>query len=121
MPGASPDDFTEFTGEAGGPANDALKDALTKFYANVPTVVRAYLMLSAAADGTDQRVLAVRFAYPWMDEDAVRAALRVFAQTAPAGESMTVIALDDRSEARARMVASPFYERPGQTPAQAEP
>ena len=111
IPGASADDFSAFTGEAGGPANRALQDALADLYARVPTVVRAYLVMSASADGSEQRVLAVRFAYPWLDEDAVRAALRVFQNLAPEGDTMIVTGLDDRSEARARAVASPFYER----------
>lgn len=111
IPGASADDFSAFTGEAGGPANRALQDALADVYERFPTVVRAYLVMSASGDGSEQRVLAVRFAYPWLDEDAVRAALHVFQNSASAGDTMTVIGLDDRSEARARAVASPFYER----------
>ncbi len=116
IPGVTADDFSAFTGEAGGPANRALQNALADLYARVPTVVRAYLVMSASTGGTDERVLAVRFAYPWMDEDAVRAALSVFQNMAPDGDTMTVMCLDDKSEARARAVASPFYERRAKTP-----
>jgi hypothetical protein len=109
---SGPDDHAAFTGDAGGPANDALKAALSDVYAHIPTVVRAYLVVSAREDGSDQRILGLRFAYPWIDEDAMRAAHAVFAHMGPPGDSMTVIDLDDRSEARARLVAAPFYERP---------
>ncbi len=104
------------TGEAVGPANQALKNALSDMYAHVPTVVRAYLVMSASDDGSAQLMLAIRFAYPWLDEDAIRAAQQVVAHMAPAGESVTIIGLDDTSEARARLVASPFYERTRQKP-----
>ena len=111
-PGASSDDdLAPFTGEAVGAENDALKNALADVYAHVPTAVRAYLLMRSAADGSAQRVLALRYAYPWVDEDAVRVAFHIFQRMAAPGETMNVIALDDRSEARARAVANPFYER----------
>jgi hypothetical protein len=116
-PEASSADLEPFTGEADGPANQALKNALSDVLAEVPTVVRAYLVLSAHQDGSDRRVLALRFAYPWIDEDGIRAAHHVFQDMAPAGDTLTVIGLDDRLEARVRAVASAFYERTSQTPA----
>jgi SseB protein C-terminal domain len=109
--GSSDDDLAPFTGEAVGAENDALKGALADVYAHVPTVVRAYLVMRAAGDGSAQRLLALRYAYPWGDEDAVRVAFHVFQRAAPAGDTMNVIGLDDRSEARVRAIANPFYDR----------
>lgn len=114
---ASVEDLPPLTGAADGPANQALKSALSDAYADVPTVVRAYLVTSEEADGSDRRFLALRFAYPWIDEDAVSAAHHVFQDMSPAGETLTVIGLDDRSEARVRAVASAFYEWANRTPA----
>lgn len=115
-PGTGGDDLAPFTGEAVGPLNDALKNALADVYAHVPTVVRAYLVMRASGDGSAQRILALRYAYPWVDENAVRVAFQVFQAMAAAGDTMDVIGLDERSEARARAVADPFYERAPQTP-----
>jgi len=111
---AVPDDVLAFSGEAGGPANQAFKSALADVFPRVPTVVRAYLVTSAD-EAVGGRVLALRFAYPWVDEDGVRAGRNVFRRMFPSGERLEVIGLDERSEVRLREIASAFYERPRRT------
>jgi hypothetical protein len=74
-------------------------------------VVRAYLATARSDDGRERRVLAVRFAFAWVDDDAVIAAEQLFRYMVGPGESLEIYPLDDRSERRLRTVAQPFYER----------
>ncbi len=100
-----------FVAEAAGPSNEALKRALAAGYSHIPTVVRAYLVTSRRANGGDFRVVAIRYAFPWVDEDAVRLSLFAFNALPPDGEGLTVVGLNEPLERRVRTVALPFYSR----------
>lgn len=106
-PAPPPDDLPALAGEADGPANQAMKNALAEVFERIPTIVRAYLV--KAAD--DRLVLALRFAYPWADEDAVRSSRILCRRMFPAEERLAVVALNGRTEARVRSIAPSFYAR----------
>ena len=101
----------ELASERPAPATNAFKSALADVYAEIPTVVRAYLATARSDDGRDRRVLGLRFAFAWVDDDAVIAAEQLFRYMVGPGESLEIYPLDDRSERRVRTVAQPFYER----------
>jgi len=80
---AGPDEIVAFSGEALGPANEAFKSALGDVLPRIATVVRAYLVNGTGEGGTARRVLALRFAFPWVDVDAVAASRIVYGRMFP--------------------------------------
>jgi hypothetical protein len=80
---AGPDEIVAFSGEALGPANEAFKGALGDVLPRIATVVRAYLVNGTGEGGTARRVLALRFAFPWVDVDAVAASRIVYGRMFP--------------------------------------
>jgi hypothetical protein len=106
----SPDEVSGFAPDAGGPSSRAFQSALADAFVQIPTVVRAYLVIS----DTGRRTLSLRFAYPWVDESAVRAA-RIVARQMFGNDPLDLIELDARSETRLRTVTMPFYERAQRT------
>lgn len=107
VPQEPPDDLPAIAVEADGPANQAMKDSLAEVFERIPTVIRAYLVKSA----DDQLLLALRFAYPWADEDVVRSSRILCRRMFPAEEQLTVVALNERTEDRVRSIAPSFYAR----------
>jgi len=109
-----PSDETEELGaERPAPATNAFKSALADVFAEIPTVVRAYVATAPSNDGRERRVLALRFTFAWVDDDAIVVAQQLFRQMVGAREILEIYPLDDRSERRLRTVAQPFYERSG--------
>ncbi len=100
----------QVTGESWGGVNDEFKRALAIAFPHVATVLRAYLVI-ATHTGERHRLLAIRFAFLWSDDDAIAIAQRVFGALFPSGERLRIIMLDDAGEARVRAVAAPFYDR----------
>ncbi len=100
----------EVTGESWGGANDTFKRALAQTFPRVATVLRAYLV-TATYRGERRRVLALRFAFWWSDDDAIRIVHALFGRCFPAGEQLQVIMLDTAGEGTVRAVAAAFYER----------
>jgi hypothetical protein len=106
-----PSDAEQLTAEPPGPAARALQAALADVYADVPTVVRAYFATAPSNDGRERRVLALRFAFPWVDDDAIVATVQLFGYMIGSRERLEIFPLDDRSERSLRAITEPFYER----------
>jgi len=99
-------------------AADALYQAVAaQAFARVATVKRAYLARqSSSPQDAPTRVVALRFAFPWSDEDALALALDVFQKlgargTYARGAQLIVVMLDDASERQIRTITEPFYDR----------
>jgi hypothetical protein len=102
-----PDAFVEL---AAGPLDRAYTAALTDAYEQVPTVVRAYLVTGRYGPD-ERRVLALRYAYPWPDEDALVISQQIFRHMFGAGPLVDVVTLDDAVEHAVHAIAAPFYVR----------